>query len=600
MKRNNGQKPLRWLIIIHIKIFLKRSEMIKRHLIITAFILSCFVPALAQVKNKENVLIREVTLYNPYKPSLPEVKKRSFLPEIIDTIRVKPVFSYDVKTKPFIPSFDVSQVKPAALVPESLPSLYKTYLKIGLGNYLTPLAEISITNGRSKKGTIGFYGRHFSSNGNIELQNNKKVFAGYMDNDATLYGSKTAGKTRIKGSVDLIQKTRYAYGYDTSIVNYSPERQDIAIGYTDAGARLSISSLSSDSSRIHYDFNISCDYFYNVRNLYQNSAGISGMLARSYNGFYIGSGLDYGMVFLPARLLSTPKYLFSVSPFLRKSSDKWNFKLGAKVLLDKNMTDAPELHLYPDIDFGFSIVPSYISFFAGLSGKLEQNTPLNIISDNPYLLPNGTLFTVPNTDHKIVVSAGLRGNNGIGGNYVLSTSYSLINNMLFYSNVVNSDTVTGPVRGNFFSAFTDDAEILNIHGEMNGSVTDKITFSISGDYYNYNLTANSYAWNKPSWKGKFGLSYNMAEKIFAGMEISAMGERHLIVNGDPALKDILEPPAEIKLPVHLNMNLSAEYRYTKVLSFWTRLYNISDSPYFEWAFYPSQRFLFMIGFTYSL
>ena len=56
----------------------------------------------------------------------------------------------------------------------------------------------------------------------------------------------------------------------------------------------------------------------------------------------------------------------------------------------------------------------------------------------------------------------------------------------------------------------------------------------------------------------------------------------------------------IDMPVHFNLNLNAEYRYSKILSFWTRLDNISINRYYEWAYYPSQTFLFMLGFTYSL
>ena len=46
----------------------------------------------------------------------------------------------------------------------------------------------------------------------------KKVFAGYMDNDVSLFGRKFFRKSLFEGSVDFTQKTRYAYGYDTSIV----------------------------------------------------------------------------------------------------------------------------------------------------------------------------------------------------------------------------------------------------------------------------------------------------------------------------------------------------------------------------------------------
>ena len=61
--------------------------MIKRNLIIPVLILFSLLPVNAQVKKQETGLKREVTLYNPYKPSLPEVKKRSFLPDMNDTIK---------------------------------------------------------------------------------------------------------------------------------------------------------------------------------------------------------------------------------------------------------------------------------------------------------------------------------------------------------------------------------------------------------------------------------------------------------------------------------------------------------------------------------
>ena len=59
-------------------------------------------------------------------------------------------------------------------------------------------------------------------------------------------------------------------------------------------------------------------------------------------------------------------------------------------------------------------------------------------------------------------------------------------------------------------------------------------------------------------------------------------------------------PLVFDMPVHLNLNLSAEYRYSKILSLWAKFDNISYNRYYEWACYPSQRFLCMVGFTYSL
>jgi hypothetical protein len=590
--------------------------MMKRNLIIPVLIIFSLMPVNAQIKKQETGLKREITLYNPYKPSLPESKKRSFLPDMNDTSKVRPDFRYDVKTTPFLPEYTISPIKAASLLPDPLPKLYKGYINLGIGNYLTPLAEISLTNERSKKGSIGFYGRHFSSNGMIVLDNGASVFAGYMDNDVSLFGSKFFRNNVLKSSVDFSQKVRYAYGYapftteyfNPFLMDFTPEKSDIRMRYNNLGTKVSLSSLTLDSANFSYKFNVYYNYFYNERKLFQKNVGFSGIMAKSYEGFYIGSGINYDYYRIPDSLLASPKYIASISPFIKKSSEQWSFQLGIEALLDKNMIASPKFHLYPDVNFNLIIVPSYVSLFAGLSGKLDKNEPSKVISENPYLIRDGSLFKLPNTSHDLVISSGLKGNTGLGGNYMLSASYSLISNMIFYSNIFIPDSVLVTARGSYFSALTDDVELLNVHAEMSGPINDKLSFTGAANLYKYTLSRFEYAWNKPDWDAKIRLKYNLREKIIAGFEITAQGQRREIVNGgllipasDPTVLPISpDTRVIIKMPSHFNLNLCAEYRYSKILSFWTKLNNISNKRYYEWEFYPSQRFLFMFGFTYSL
>ena len=573
--------------------------MIKQNFIIAAFICFSFLPVNSQVKNQDDGLKREVTLYNPYKPSLPDFKKRSYLPDMSDTIKVRTEFHYEVNANPFFPEYTVSPIKAVSLLPDPLTKLYKSYINIGIGNYLTPLAEISITNERSKIGTLGFYGRHFSTNGNVELQNGKKVFAGYMDNDASLFGKKFFRQSLLESSIDFTQKVRYAYGYDTSMTDYIPFKKDIRLNYNNIGAKASLASLNMDSASLSYKFNIDYNYFYNAKNLSQHNFGVSGLVAKSFNGLYIGSGLNYDTYKLSDSILSRPKYIVSISPFIRKSNELWNFNLGLQVLLERNMSDSAELHFYPDLNFGFNAVPKYICWFAGLSGKLETNDPLKIISENPFLLRDGSLFTLPNTDHSLIISTGLKGNTGIGGNYLVSASYSLINNMLFYSNLISPLGILRHEIGNYFVPLPDNVELLKIQGEINGIIGDKISYNGNVNFYKYTLTSNEYAWNKPGWESRLGLKYNLKDKIILGAELTGIGKRKLsVVDLDISRSPVLNQV--IDTPVHFNLNLSAEYRYSKILSLWAKFYNLSNNPYFEWAYYPSQRFNCMLGFTYSL
>lgn len=577
--------------------------MMKRNLIIAAFIILSLSPVTAQVKKQETGIRREVTLYNPYKPSLPETKKKSFLPDMKDTMEIKPDFRYDIRTKPFIPVYTISPIKAASLLPDPLPKLYKSFVNIGIGNYFTPLAEISITNERSKKGTFGFYGRHFSTNGKVELDNGDKVFAGYMDNDASLFGRKFFRKSLFESALDFNQKTRYAYGYAPITADYSPDKKDIRLGYMNFGGKVSLSSLTLDSTSFAYDFDMYYNYFYNVENLFQHNFGINGIMAKSYKGFYLGSGMTFDYYKSADSISTDPDYIISVSPFMKKSTEQWNFKFGLQVLTDRSWN----LHVYPDLAFGFNIVPSYVTFFSSISGKLERNNPLKIISDNPYLVstqfpdfvPDGSLFRLPDTDHKLIITAGLKGNTGLTGTYLVSASYSQISSMLFYSNLVSPLSVVPVAHGNYFLPIEDEVNLFNIHAEMSEALSNKITINGIANYYNYDTGIES-AWNKPDWDGKLGLKYNLRDKIIAGMEVTAIGKRKLIVNGDELSSLAFYPKEIVDMSAHFNLSLNAEYRYSKILSFWTKFDNITYKRYYEWAYYPSQRFLMMIGFTYSL
>ncbi len=554
--------------------------MMKRFLINISLIIMIASPGLAQ----EQDLKREVTLYNPYIPSLSDFRKKSILPTITDTAVVKPEFTYSVSTNPYSPDYSISPIKAAAMEPDPLEKLYKSYVNLGLGNYMSPLAEVSVTNERSKKGAYGLYAKHYSTNGKVKLQNDKRVFAGYMDNDVSLFGKKFFSGNYLEGSVNYAGKTRYAYGYDTSIVDYDPEKKDIRIGYNNIGAALSFTSINLDSSDFSYDFDVDYSMFFNSRSLRQNSFGLAGSMAKTYKDFYVGSGLEMDF-YRPSRdITERMKYVVALSPFISKSTSQWSFRLGLQLVLDKDTSSTVKFHFYPDARFSFNIVPTYITFFAGLNGKLEKNTPDKVIEENPFLLRDGTLYTLPNTSHSLILSGGLKGNTGIGGNYLISASYSMITEMLFYSNLIFNDPLFDYQVGNHFFPIADDAELFNLHGEINGLIGDKLSYRGIANYYNYNLSRNDYPWGKQPWDGQFGIKYNLRNKIIAGIELTALGKRRFL----SVTNDLYLPSTSyvFKSPVHVNANISAEYRYTRILSFWLKLNNLAVNRNYDWAFYP--------------
>ncbi len=48
-----------------------------------------------------------------------------------------------------------------------------------------------------------------------------------------------------------------------------------------------------------------------------------------------------------------------------------------------------------------------------------------------------------------------------------------------------------------------------------------------------------------------------------------------------------------------DVNIAAEYRYTKNLGFFINFNNIANVRYYRWLNYPTQRFSLMAGLSYS-
>jgi hypothetical protein len=357
------------------------------------------------------------------------------------------------------------------------------------------------------------------------------------------------------------------------------------------------------------------NYFYQNSNLWQNNFELKGFGAKEYKSFYVGSGLDINIFKSSPFLNGNIRKILSISPFISKRSSLWSFKLGIQLLAETSQENLlsittsednkDRVHLYPDMNFSFNVVPVYVNFFAALNGKLENNQPLKIINENPFLQASGILFNLPNTDNELIVNAGFHGSAGTEGSYLISASYSVINDMVLYKN--NHILIeTPPVyeTGNLFIPVVYNAELLNIHGELKTEHTEKISVILIGNYYKYTLASNDYAWNKPDWDARLGVKYNLRNKILASAELSAIGRRKAgLLSYEPESPSsgiYVSKKSVFEMSSHLNLDLSAEYRYTKILSFWFKLNNISYNRYNEWLFYPSLRFMGMVGFTYSL
>ena len=97
----------------------------------------------------------EVRVVKPYSPTLSGAQKIELLPSLEEEIEYDlPEFSYQLFPKRYDSKYRVEPINAARMVKMPLNKLYKSQLTLGMGNYLTPLAELNINQLRSRNGTL--------------------------------------------------------------------------------------------------------------------------------------------------------------------------------------------------------------------------------------------------------------------------------------------------------------------------------------------------------------------------------------------------------------------------------------------------------------
>ena len=525
---------------------------------------------------------KEIVVVKPYEPSLSDAFKINVLPRVSDSISIRPDFNYSIEPKKFETAFHVRPISPAKLVGVPLKKLYKSYLKIGIGNYLIPLGELRINSLRSKKSQWGFSLRHYSINGKIKLDNDQKVTPGYFENSGNLYGKKIFNKAYLSGDLKGAWDGVNFYGYHTSL-DTSLNEDDIKQRYLKLDGRIKMGSIHKDSTHVNYtwtlDYNYTNDLYKNNEHAFLINADVN---KRFRSGNTLGLGLSGNYYRTSLSIDSINNTVVSAKPRIGKTTADFSYRVGVELLADIRGDDVAP-HFYPDAYLQIGVVRGILVPYLGADGKLQVNNYRSVIEENMYITPG---LKVSNTSHNLRGYVGLKGSLSRAVSYDIIASYSMVSKMPFYVNDTNT------VPGNTFTVAYDDLRLTRIRGELLIRPSDRLSFLLLGGYDQYDLDNLEKPWHEPEITASFATEYNLRNKILLDASLNYMGER--FAPGTP-------PDTEmISLKGFVDLNLGIEYRYTKLLSAFLRLNNILGARNYFWNQYPAIGFNVMAGFTYAL
>lgn len=528
----------------------------------------------------QEAIDKEVFVVKPYQPVLSDAQKISVLPEINDTATIKPTFEYKITPKQYETEYEVKKIKAATLGPESIEKLYKSYLSLGVGNYFVPNIELNINSLRSRDKWYGIYLKHNSINGKIKLDDDStKVKPGYYENILLVEGKKIFKKSILSGYVSPQYYGVNFYGYDPVVDPVMPE-DSIKQHYLYANTGIRMQSAHKDSTHLNYDLGFNYGYTRDRFKFDEHAFRFAEDLNKQFRNqvFGLKAGVSYYRT--PEAYDSVNNTVICVQPWFSRSSSEFTYKIGADLVADV-YGDNINYHVHPIAYLQISLLNKIMIPYFGIEGRLEENNLSKISQENMYIKPG---LKVKNTNHKIIGFIGLKGNYYSKLSYHVEFNYTISDDMYFFIN----DTVGN--AGNKFLVEYDNAERVNLLGEIMFRPLEKLWFTLKGNYYHYNLDSLEYAWHKPSGDVSLFAEYNIKNKILFEGSVIYIGPRYArAIDG-----------AAVKLNGYTDLSLGLEYRYSKVLSAFIRFNNILGMNQEPWLFYPGMRLNALFGFTYSL
>lgn len=516
-------------------------------------------------------------------------QKANDYPRTLDTVIPTPQFKYDITSVRVETPFQVDTIKAAKVTNEPLQKLYRFYVRGGYGNYNTILGEVYANQLRSKNWNAGIHAKHFSVNSSVD---DVAAFSGFSENSINAYGKRFLKKHTLAGELGYDRDVLHFYGSD--IVNNQFGSEAVVQRFNFINAGTSLKSHYTDSNKINHEIGLR---YYFLNDLYKASE--NNLLLTAEGSRYLNTeklGLKFGIDYNNNRTEkdTVNNTIVQLQPTFRASGKRFEANIGMGLFLDAG--EETSAFFYPQALFSVNVFKNIIIPYAGITGSLSRNSYRSLTQLNPFLLPSSTT-AMKNTQNRNVIFAGLKGSISSSVAYNTSISHEQRRNMpLFVYATEKQDA-----QHNKFVAAYDTVEITTVHGELSYQKSEKIRIALRGDYKMFDPTTQLNAWYNPALNLGFSGTYNIADakagledKISARVDVFYLGKQFAPVFDSV---DVITGSKELKGLV--DANIAVQYRYTKYLSFFATFNNLAAQRYYRWSGYPTQKFNFMAGLSYS-
>ncbi len=548
-----------------------------------------------------------------YQRTITRSEKVNTTPQLNDSVIELSEIKFYIEPTYHEVTFETKPIKAAKLkVKEPLDKLYNGYVKTGLGTYTMPFLDAYYNSNRSKTKSWGVNLKHHSS-----LTNLKKVGTNlFSDNEAGVFYKQFFRKYTFDNRLNYERNKFHYYGFSNSDTlvpeSYRTNSDTTKQVYQEISYSAMLKSMHKDSSKISHTTNLDFYHLNGLTGISENNVGIKSNIFKYLGKEEVGADVSLVLnhlrqpIFSPvSNVILSPesetKYgntVFKLNPFIKTRRGNLLAKVG--VGIHSEITSAARFFFYPDLSVSYSLFNNIFVPYAGITGGMQQNTFNAFRRENPFVLESiSTIYlnnTVgyKNTNQRINLYGGFKGSVTSSISFNLKAQFEKLDNFAMFVN----DTMYS--YENKFNIEYDSIDKTTLSAQVGYHFQEKIKLFLKGEYYNYSMLTEEYAWQMPDYEVSLLGVYDLADKIVARANIRLVGSRKTYslkpienVSPTPGGKYITE------LKPYFDANLGIEYRYNKRLSAFLDLNNILGQKYQRWANFPVYSFNLLGGITYS-
>jgi hypothetical protein len=552
----------------------------------------------AQERSKDTIDPQSVNVVRPYQPTISDAFKLKAIPVLDqDGNLKKQEVKYNIFSIPVASTFTPAKGRAAEVDRKKTEKLYDNYASLGVGSYTSILGEVFINHQLNNNEYVGGHLTHHSSQGGIDevlIDDNfsKSGLLAYFqrmerDFDWKIEGFFNRNVFNWYGlpegllTIDDIAQINPKHVFNNVGIDGELNFNDAIIN----NAKVAFNRFTDDENSSENRFLASSNFDIPVGYDAINSTFKIDFLGGNFENNYFGSGsLDYG------------NFNIGLKSAYQLEQDDLKVSVGVNlVYLNDTEVQKSKFFIYPNIYATYNLVSDVVIAYADITGDLIQNTYADFATQNPFVSP--TLNIVP-TDQTYNFSLGMKGKLSSAISYNLGGSYKDEKfKPLFKSNPFVTGANTSYQNGNSFGIIYDDVKTISVLGELTFDLNRNVSMILQGEYFNYNLTTQSEAWNLPDLKASAIINAQIDENWFAGASLFFVGER----------KDELEilgtlipvAPESATLGSFFDANVHVGYKINPQLSVFGKVNNMLNNNYQNWANFPVQGIQALAGATYQ-